>query len=36
MPNPEKFSGSQRSGDAARGVVAKRKSRLSGELNIVD
>jgi len=35
-PNPDKLSRSQRSGDPARGVVAKRKSRFIGELKIED
>jgi hypothetical protein len=35
-PNPDKLSRSQRSVDPARGVVAKRKSRIIGELNIED
>jgi len=35
-PNPDKLSRSQRSGDPARGFVAKRKSRFIGELNIED
>jgi hypothetical protein len=36
VPNPDKLSRSQRSGDPARGVAAKRKSRFIGELNIED
>jgi hypothetical protein len=35
-PNPDKLSRSQRSGDPACGVVAKRKSRFVGELKIED
>jgi hypothetical protein len=34
IPKPDKFSRSQRGGDPARGVPAKRKSRFIGELNI--
>jgi hypothetical protein len=33
VPNPDKLSRSQRSGDPARGVPAKPKSRFSGEMN---
>jgi len=35
MPNPNTLSRSQRSGDPARGVVAKRKSRFIGELTLI-
>ncbi len=34
IPNPDDLSRSQRSGDPARGVAAKRKSRFIGELKI--
>jgi len=36
VPNPDDLSRSQRNGDPARGVSAKRKSRFSGELKIED
>jgi hypothetical protein len=36
IPNPDKLSRSERSGDPARGVAAKPKSRFIGELNIED
>jgi hypothetical protein len=36
VPNPGELSRSQRSGDPACGVAAKRKSRFIGELKIED